>query len=359
MCDGDLDEDCDGEVNEVEDCPCAASPCQNGGACVADGAEYMCDCSETTYAGEHCDEARAVVLPLGPGDSECLAVALSHDGSVVGATCNSRPAYWTANSGWQYLALPNGYNSGSLADLSADGEVFVATLESTSGDSLRAARWSSRNSTGTLLTGGNGDTYARAVSGNGQLAIGDGADGSLLVWTGTSPATPYTEPDDVSASLRAVDFDGSTVWGSGTEEIITWTAPDAATVIDVADVSTVAVTDVSDDGRVAVGLGWTTSGAAAWRLEEGELAWLNSDGAGVCFAYRASADGSRVAGSCNGPIVWLGTNQLDIVIYLSPLAAELAADADIASSQMKAVSGDGTVAIGDDQARVFIVRLPN
>lgn len=361
-CEGDVDEDCDGEINEVADCPCAAEPCENGGLCEPgvsdDGSGYTCDCGNTAYAGRHCEQPRVEVLPLGPGGSDCVAVAMSQDGSVVGATCNSRPAYWTASSGWQYLVLPNGYTSGTLSDLSADGEVFVATLESNAGGMWKAARWQGRNSTGTILAGGTDDTYAEAISGNGLVTVGNDASGALLVWNEMQSAIAYSQPQDVSATLYSVTFDGSTVWGSGAGEMVSWTAPHTFSVFEVPDVSTITLTDVSDDGRVAVGVGWTTSGAGAGRLVDGQWSWLNASGAGVCFAYGTNAEGSRVAGWCNTPVVWFGNDQFDVVGYLELAAAGLDVDVTEPTSRIVALSADGTVALGDAQARAFIVRLP-
>ena len=218
VCAGELDEDCDGEVNEAAECPCASHPCENGGTCEADGASYACDCTGTGFAGKDCSEPVAVVLPPGPGDSTCTAVSVSNDATTVGATCNSRPAYWSQSNGWQYLQLPL-YSAGTLVDMTSDGQTFLATL--TADDVYETARWSSRTATGTILTGFDGNASAAALSGNGQSALGSGFDGTLLLWSGTSDVKPLLVPDG-SGGGKAVNQDGTVIWCDSANGLVRW-----------------------------------------------------------------------------------------------------------------------------------------
>src|SRR5690606_27795206 len=90
------------------------------------------------------------------------------------------------------------------------------------------------------------------------------------------------------------------------------------------DVGQMTVSDVNDDGDVVVGLGWTNTGAAAWRYEDSQLQWLDSGGSTVCMpSGKISFDGSRVAGHCAGPLVWIGISQFDIGEYLDRMNAKV------------------------------------
>lgn len=364
VCTGNLDEDCDGQVNESDACPCASNPCKNGGSCEVTGSSYTCECSQTDFAGDNCDEPRAIVLPRGPGNSDCHAATVSADGSVVGATCNDRPAYWTANTGWQYLAAPNGYANGTLVDVSSNGQVFVATMRANGSNDAKAVRWSSRNATGSVLNGGTGSTSVTGVSADGQRTIGYGSDSAVLVWTGVGTAALYPAPANSSVTNSAVSGDGSIVWSSNSFNnavLLRWTGATSPTHIPAGDVYSLSVTGVSEDGQVVVGTGNSnTSSAAVWRYVNNELTWLNAGGAVLCFAYgKVSADGSRVAGNCLKPVVWIGNEQLDIGTYLAAIIDDLDADFNQATTAMRSMSADGKYAIGDDFTRVFRVRLPN
>ncbi len=312
ICTGNLDEDCDGQVNEADACPCSAAPCQNGGTCSASGEAYSCNCGGTGYTGTNCELPWATVVDLPAGTSECLVKGISSDGSTIGATCKAsfdRAMYWTASGGWKYLTLPAGYNRSFMAGMSGSGQIFAATVYATN-DSRSVMRWSSPTATGVALSGTN--TQANALSADGTKIVGSGSGGSLLVWTNTNAPTTYTAPQGTSGLvLGAISGNASVVFGAqSSDAFYRWTASNSSQKIDAPNASIVNVAAANTDGTVVVGTGWILPAPTdvGWVYKNGTLNWLEKGPLPNCQAKSTNATATRIGGVCGTPVtpvLWL------------------------------------------------------
>lgn len=364
-CSGSLDEDCDGNVNEVDACPCAAAPCQHNGLCSASGASYTCQCSGTGYTGTNCELPIALSLGLPTGVSSCHAVDISADGTVVAATCvvpaGSKPYYWTATTGWKSLALAVNFARGAeLKGMSSNGQIF-AGIGFDNSNNPSAVRWSSQSATGSALPSGS-NCLVNDLSSDGTTIVGESAtNGTLYAWTGSSAPTTVTPNSSMAdAKLSTVSGNGAVKWGASSGNgLVKWTSSTSSTTVAFADYS-LQVSAANQDGTVIVGSGYLLpfGWARAWIYSGGQLTWLDSiSSGGDCAVWGVSNDGKRVAGMCqNAPAVWLDGTLTPIEDYLYQNNATI----DNLSQYVQAITSDGKVAaLGDGSGGdVVIVRLP-
>ena len=125
--------------------------------------------------------------PSGP-NTATTANAISDDGRVIVGRGQLGQYYrdalrWTSDTGWEAI-IPDAYGN-NVYDVSADGSVIVGVhAHPTNGN--QAFRWT--ESTGTAqflgsLPGGNGTSFATAVSRDGSI-VGGGSRGQGFLWDG-------------------------------------------------------------------------------------------------------------------------------------------------------------------------------
>jgi probable HAF family extracellular repeat protein len=265
-----------------------------------------------------------------PGGSyESMAYGVSADGSVVSGYSGSTNYYdvfrWTAAGGIQNLnTIPNSYSLGGR--ISCDGSAVVGDLRTWSG-SVEAYRWTSSGGTGLGF-------LPQAIK---SSAFGTSADGSVVVgvsyavfvqafrWTAETGMTGlgYLPGGSENSFARGVSGDGSVVVGDSSSSLGTqafrWTSTDGMIGLGDFDGGTFqsSANAVSADGSVIVGYGRSSSGQQAfrWTSEEGMVSIGGGD------AYAVSADGSVIVGSNgSGAFYWTQSggmqNLKDLLISL-------------------------------------------
>jgi uncharacterized membrane protein len=304
-----------------------------------------------------------VALTLTPPfvDATCEAADISADGSVVAATCsdgtNLLPFYWSQDSGWVALELPDGSTAGRVVAVSDDGQVFAGVVVNGAVD--RAVRWTSPGTVPDVLPS-TGATTVYAMSGDGQIVTG--ADAELLVWDSNDVSIPHAAPiQDPTAELTAVDFDGSLiVGGNDALGIVSWTSPTPAWIDLTGEILNTRA--VNSDGSVMIGSGvdpLDPTKQILWSYEAVTLTWLDDLGGGggsTCDAFGADATGTVIVGYCDDtPAVWVG----GVASSLVDLIGAQEGDETVALlGQAKAVSADGSTVVGDDGSEIFLVLLP-
>jgi probable HAF family extracellular repeat protein len=215
------------------------------------------------------------------------ATAVSEDGSVVVGNAkfandpNTSLAYRWTSAGVDYLPLAEGAVAPvKAADVSADGSVVVGNSLNATGD-VRAWRWQGASSVdlGPLLS--NGGSASR-VSADGHVIVGDtqgGGNNRALRFTWDPLLTPLAQADfenlvplmgDATSFARGVSADGELVVGrsfaGSRSSAVRWDA-DGGTPTPLPELSlnvSAQAFDVSEDGRVAVGLVVGLAGSAVF-----------------------------------------------------------------------------------------------
>lgn len=256
----------------------------------------------------------------------------------LAASATGLPATGRANSFMGLGFLPGGSLSVANA-VSADGSVVVGASNE------RAFRWT--QSTGMVDLGGDGIS-ARGVSADGSVVVG--AMGPLLEafrWTAeTGMIGLGTLPGGGTTNASGVSADGSVVVGTsveheapGTIQAFRWTAGDGMTGLGflAGDVQSQA-NAVSGDGSVVIGFslylapGEGFTRAFRWTEDGGMVGLLPS--VSDSFAEAVSADGSVVVGGNDArPFRWTATGGEAIP--------------GIDTGTASGVSGDGSVVVGN------------
>jgi len=299
-CRTNLDENCDGTVNEPASCPCQSTPCQHGATCnPGSGKAYTCDCSGTGYEGTLCDVPRARVVAGPAGSSSCFVTGVSDAGTTVAAQCEigesaTRGHFWSASGGWVKALTPAGYPTVYLAGLSADGTKASGSLRDSNGtDSV--AKWNSISSTATLLTDGKWIS-GFAISANANVVLGIEVNGTTWAWSGTSARQSYS----TGGSSAAVSGDGKVVFSSSTNGFEIWTSPTTKSEVTIAD--SLIPRSVSFDGTTMIGI-FVGDLTGIVRYRNGGISPLNSTSG--CAPLNVNNDGRRSLGICSaGLYLW-------------------------------------------------------
>jgi probable HAF family extracellular repeat protein len=167
------------------------------------------------------------------GENRSFAVAVSADGTVVAGTSDTGGAggfgkafLWTTSGGMiDFEYLPGGSSPVTLSGVSSNGSVVVGT--SYSDLRAQAFRWTiSDGMAGLGLLPGESNSYAKAVSLDGSVAVGfsgsqafrwTSADG--MVGLGFAPGASNSYANAVSADGSVVVGDGETTSG---DEAFIW-----------------------------------------------------------------------------------------------------------------------------------------
>ena len=310
-------------------------------------------------------------------DDESDATAVSADGSVVVGSASShvgtnREAFrWSRDTGMVGLGGLNhpGQNQRSVATgVSGDGAVVVgdSTIGRTKGFDVLGFRWNAEGGLAAMpdLPMGEANHNGLSVSGDGRVVVGC-ADRRQSDGTAFRNAFRWTEADGIvslgSSTLCAngASEDGSVIVGTlafddRRDEAFRWTEQSGVVGLGElpgGDVDSSAA-DVSADGLVIVGRSDSDSGFEAFRWTEQDgmvgLGGLDDPNDTRSAAIAVSGDGSIIVGNERGrPFVWSHTdgmrdlhdvlvNELDLRDKLSGWTLTLVRD----------ISDDGTTIVG-------------
>lgn len=353
VCAGNLDEDCDGTVNEVDACPCAAVPCQHSGQCSAVGSNYTCNCADTGYTGTNCETPIGQSFALPTNHSSCSLVGISADGGTIGADCEGSPFYWTVASGWQALRLAAGNSSAVLIGMSANGQMFAGNTEPNSYPN----RWTSPGANNSPLSTGSSKD-AVAMSADGTRVVGVNYDVGAFVWDGASAPVTWQEnatlPD---AQAEAISGDGRVIYGGSWQPgFVKWTAQGSSTATTVAG-SQLVVTSVNQDGTIVGGYGSSSDvfWYRPWVYKNNQLTYMSTGGVNAnCYGEGMSNDGTRVAGMCEGvPTFWVNGAKQEVEAYLIDNNSDIGS----LSGRAEVITPDGKIIAGGSGGVLFIVRI--
>lgn len=261
-------------------------------------------------------------LPGGTFNSNAFGV--SADGSVVVGSSEAENGrdlafIWTEADGMQPL-FSGGTDNATAVDVTADGSVVVGTTFPADNSRSEAFRFTpgNREDLGDL-PGGDFRSVARAISADGTIVVGTGhtddgfeafvvsqfgvmlnvkdvlEEGYGLDLTGWT----LTEATDVTHTEAGVTIVGEGINPDGQQEGWRAALPRFPGVGDLpGGVFISEVNDVSANGSVAVGRGFSDNGSEAFRLEDGVLESLGDLDGGIFTsqAHAISADGTVVVG---------------------------------------------------------------
>ena len=249
--------------------------------------------------------------------------------------------------------LPGGSFGSNAEAVSADGKVVVGNGTSAAG--IEAFRWTATGGMKGLgdLPGGDFYSVATTVSANGSVVAGIGTTSNGqkgFRWTASSGMVDL----DIG-HIFDISSDGAVMVGIGpTNEAFRWTTTGGA--VGIGDlpggyfISFAAA--VSADGKVVVGYSGSTAGFEAFRwTATGGMKGLGDLPGGDFYssAQDVSADGKVVVGygtSSNGTEAfrWTATGGM---VGLGHLPGQV-------SSEARAVSGNGSVVVGQSGTQAFI-----
>ena len=230
------------------------------------------------------------------------AAAVSSDGSVVVGDADNndrsqRATVWSG-SGWATktdlgtLKADNSWNSVATA-VNGDGSVVVGHSDWDGSSDSRATVWSgsgwaTKTDLGTLKSDNLGVSYARAVSSDGSLVLGeaqnDNGEIHATVWSGSGWTTKtdlgtLKSDNSGNSKVHGISRDSSVVAGradndNGEERATVWSGSNWTTKTDLGTLKTdnsgsSSVNAISADGNFAVGLADNDNGdyrAAVWNL---------------------------------------------------------------------------------------------
>jgi len=306
-----------------------------------------------------------------------FGIGVSDDGSVVAVNSFSENglegAKWTAADGLVAIGdLPGGDFESFPTAVSADGSVIVGG--SASGNSFSEAfMWTETGGIVGLgdLPGGIFSSGAHGVSADGSVIVG-GADGfqEAFMWTATDGMVGLgagLEDGNSFVSANDVTDDGSLIVGfgfsSGQGSAYTWTATDGAVAID--DPLFSEAIAVSSDGSVMVGYGFlfpSTQIAVKWTEAEGAVSLGTLPGDLNSFAFAVSPDGSIIVGSSGSTaFIWdeeNGMRNLKQVLennFVDLTGWDLTAALGVTTGQSITVVGEGTNPAGDFEGWIAVI----
>lgn len=240
------------------------------------------------------------------------ATALSADGTTVVGTLSGgygQAFRWSAAGGVVGLGdLPGGNFESTARGVSGNGEVVVGYSASQYG--TQAFRWTSAGGMVGLgdLPGGSNATYARDVSADGSVVIVDNwalnNSNEAFLWTANGTLGLGYLPSAIWSQVGAISVDGSTVVGGSSSQAFRWTS--GGGMVGLGDLPGgyfySRADAVSADGSTVVGAsnsgGATTDEAFRWTSSGGMVGLGDLPGGLVgSQAQGVSADGSVVVGA--------------------------------------------------------------
>ncbi len=256
------------------------------------------------------------------------AVDVSADGAVVIGTLdrntNRTDAFrWTESGGLEILEPLNGTSSRAV-DLSDDG--LYATGD---GSWYRAVRWGPDGLVLDLGTvpGGAFNTYSRAISGDGQTVVGEatiqpGTTKHAFVWKeSTGMVDIHGSVGGTASGALDVSSDGSVVVGYSATGVGTgltgfvWSDSGSTSVVTVPGFDRVWLTELSDDGAVAVGEASVGTLRQVFRWTSASGAVLIGPPTSAIMNFGLSRDGSTVfGGNADGPFLWTASGGYRVVV---------------------------------------------
>lgn len=302
ICNNNLDENCDGTVNDAASCPCSAvpSPCVHGTCNVGSGSAFTCNCTGTGYEGTLCDKPIALTVDGPVGATSCEVLGVSDSGTVVAADCEigesmPRAHFWTGNA-WVKAVVPAGYPVAYLGVLSADGTKAAGTLRNANGTNY-GARWSGLSNAATLLhTPEWKDVSSMSANGNSISALDPGGNVSIWMGGGGNAPTIYIANGGVHAIFSG---DGTKVFTpevGDSEGFRIWTSSTSSTFHSLAaDLYPIAA---SNDGTVMIGDFEFGGPNTIYKYSSSGAVGLNSTA--DCLPLSLSSDGRYVLGKCAG-----------------------------------------------------------
>lgn len=165
-----------------------------------------------------------------PGGNFSQAQGISRDGTTIvgvsqsGGSAGPRDAFvWREGAGMQALpGLPGSTGWNAATAVNADGSVIVGQAETT-GQHLRAARWTSSGIQDLGVPPGYHESFAKAVSGDGNVIGGQLSNFTAFLWTpstGILPLSDYLTSLGISlpaghklSAVTAISADGLTLAG--------------------------------------------------------------------------------------------------------------------------------------------------
>ncbi|WP_194288143.1 autotransporter domain-containing protein [Agrobacterium tumefaciens] len=236
--------------------------------------------------------------------------------------------------------------------VSADGSVIVGDSRLASG-SERIFRWTEANAMQDLGTLGGDFSIAKAVSADGSVIVGD----SWLA-SGSRHAFRWTEADAMQdlgslggdfSIVKAVSADSRVIVGDGrlasaSTHAFRWTEANAMQDLGTLGGNRSVASAVSADGRVIVGSSEVASGSSrAFRWTEANaMQDLGTLGGDFSNTNAVSADGSVIVGGS-----WLASGSSRAFRWTEANAMQDLGTLGGDSSTAKAVSADGSVIVGD------------
>ena len=297
---------------------------------------------------------------MGTGGFLDYPYAVSSDGAIVVGTVGTRARMWQDGFITSLGYLPGGASGQSFArGISADGLVIVG--DSASGSGTQAFRWENNVMIGLGdLAGGSFYSVAFDVSADGSVIVGMGYSASgweAFRWeNGAMTGLGDLPGGAFESSAYGVSGDGSIVVGYSKSEYGTeafrW-EDGVMTGLGVLPGGTFysKARGISTDGSVIVGESDSASGTQAFRWENGVMTGLGyPTGSSFSEATGVSADGSVVVG-CYGksgwgaPFIWDEYNGMRNLEYI------LAKDYGLVLGgwtliTARAISDDGTTIVG-------------
>jgi probable HAF family extracellular repeat protein len=271
------------------------------------------------------------------------AKAVSGDGSVVvGTFTNAQNRLegfrWTEATGMQSIGTLGGLRS-EPSGISSDGSIIVGLATDAQGQ-VRAFRWTA--ATGMRTLGGaspGGLERATGISGDGRVIVGVMGDGHAFRWTEGTGMRRFIprEEDSGRAVPTGVSGDGSVVVGNFQDQsfpagTFRWSESAGLEVITTGSGS--AVTGVSGDGTALVG-----ETSRSGRQEA--FIWTRAGGVRPVDAF-ATPGSEAIAISADGKVI-LVRNGSDWLRWTAATRGQ-----KIRQISLRAVSGDGSVVVGDD-----------
>jgi uncharacterized membrane protein len=218
--------------------------------------------------------------PVAFGD----VLAISADGQVAAGRDNNLAFYWTAQTGMQRVPMYDGYTATYVHDISADGKVLLVDMQKSvsSYQYTRQVLWSPTFGLHPL----NDDVWARALSHDGQISVGQARDPAILshagTWTelGDLPSVPMGYELRANGIALDISVDGSTIIGQAGElhygphrllgEAFRWTADEGMQGLGFLPGHKESVaTSVSDNGKIVVGASGEFDVPFRWTKAEG------------------------------------------------------------------------------------------
>ena len=302
-------------ASNIDDC--LPNPCLNGGACVDGIASVTCTCT-AAFTGTRCELPR--FQPSGtdaPCGGSVIATAISADGSTIVGYCGTQAAFlWTFDGGFADLGISSATALESLAfAVNADGSALLSRFSRGDGTS-GALRWNAgAGTTDVLVQAASTDVLPDAANGDLSVIVGAYVDATLPLgyqlgfrFTAAGGLETLAVPDQSTAGCGtfAVSTDGTVMVGACLDaadvlHASRWRVqPSGDVVLDLLDTSANATYafGVSGDGNVVVGyVADGTNGHEARFVGDDPLEDLGALPGTNSVASAASLDGSIIVGS--------------------------------------------------------------